>query len=329
MSFMRGLRLRAHRLHRPAHLLEHLVGELRAQTLEQAPRSGPRPPPTRSRGAAARRPCRRGRPAAGRGRAAAPRRGARPPRRAARVAVPLGGGARLDLGAVDGVALLVDDVVELAGDLVVDAAEVEAVEAVPAGLAQPLEQLAEPGDPLAVGAAQPVVHQPPQRGVDVAVLDQVVGDRAEEVVGVQLEPALRPVPPRVRVALRHRLHRTRGRPARPPSLDVDACAAHVRVRRPVRVHQLHRRVRRRCRRPPAQRLPDDRSPGRVRARRAHRQVARRRLHGRRRRPARRDRLHPRPARRARPTSARRSRCAPGSPAGTPCCSRATTTSAPP
>ena len=50
--------------------------------------------------------------------------------------------AFLDLGTIDGVALLVDDVGELAGDLVVHAAEVRPLEPFPAGAAQPFEQLA-------------------------------------------------------------------------------------------------------------------------------------------------------------------------------------------
>ena len=54
------------------------------------------------------------------------------------------------VGVLDGVALLVDDVVELVGDLVVDAAEVDAVEPLLALLAQPLEQLAQALQPFAV-----------------------------------------------------------------------------------------------------------------------------------------------------------------------------------
>ena len=122
----------------------------------------------------------------------------RPPRRlveAIAVAVTLGGTSVLDLGEIDGMALLVDDVGELTGDLVVDAAEVEALEPVAAGCTQALQQLAQPGDLFAVGRSQTVVHQPAQRGVDVTVLDQVVGDRGEDVVGVQLEATLRAVPP--------------------------------------------------------------------------------------------------------------------------------------
>ena len=91
-------------------------------------------------------------------------------------------------------ALLVDDVVELAGDLVVDAAEVEAVEAVLALLAQLLEQLADALQAVAVAVPQALVHHPAQRRVDVAVVEQLVGQLLEQGVAVELEALLRPVP---------------------------------------------------------------------------------------------------------------------------------------
>ena len=98
---------------------------------------------------------------------------------------------------VDGVALLVDDVVELAGDLVVDAAEVVLLETLLALLAQLLEQLAQPLQLLAVAVAHALLHHPAQRGVDVAVVQQVVGELVEQRVGVEVEALLRAVPPRV------------------------------------------------------------------------------------------------------------------------------------
>ena len=104
---------------------------------------------------------------------------------------------------VDGVALLVDDVVELAGDLVVHAAEVVTVEPLLALRAELLEQLADPCQPLAVAVAHALLHHPPQGGVDVAVVQQLVGELVEERVGVEVEPALRAIPPRVGELLRH------------------------------------------------------------------------------------------------------------------------------
>ena len=70
---------------------------------------------------------------------------------ASAVAAAFGVAAFVDLGEIDAVALFVDDVGELAGDLVVHAAEVEALETISTGLAQALEQLAQSGDRVTVG----------------------------------------------------------------------------------------------------------------------------------------------------------------------------------
>ena len=105
------------------------------------------------------------------------------------------GACRLLTG-VDGVALLVDDVGELPGDLLVHAAEIVALQPLAPLGAQPVEQLAQTLYALAPGV-QPFAHQPAQRGVHVAVVEQLVGQLAEERVGVELEAALGPVPARV------------------------------------------------------------------------------------------------------------------------------------
>ncbi len=44
---------------------------------------------------------------------------------------------------------------------------------------------------------EPGLHHPPQGGVEVAVVQQVVGDLREDLVGVELEADLRAVPPGV------------------------------------------------------------------------------------------------------------------------------------
>ena len=92
-------------------------------------------------------------------------------------------------------ALLVDDVVELAGDLVVHTTEVVTVETVLPLAPELLEQLTDPGQRLAVAVAHSLVHHPPQGGVDVAVVQELVGELVEERVGVEVETALRAVPP--------------------------------------------------------------------------------------------------------------------------------------
>ena len=94
-------------------------------------------------------------------------------------------------GVVDRVPLLVDDVVELAVDLVVHAAEVMAVEALPALLAQLLEQLAQTLQGSPSGPRMPSCMHPPQRRVDVTVIQELVGQLVEQEVGVDVEPALR------------------------------------------------------------------------------------------------------------------------------------------
>ena len=96
------------------------------------------------------------------------------------------------------VALFVDDVAQLVGDLVVHAAEVEPIEPVLALLAQLVHQLAQALQALAVAVGHALLHHPAQRAVDVAVVQQVVGDLVEERIGVEVEALLRAIPARVR-----------------------------------------------------------------------------------------------------------------------------------
>src|SRR5581483_7092705 len=86
----------------------------------------------------------------------------------------------------------------------VDAAEVVLLEFVLAPPPQPLHQLAHTGQPLAVLVAEPGLHHPAQRGVEVAVVQQVVGDLGEDVVGVELEAGLCAVPAAVAETDGHR-----------------------------------------------------------------------------------------------------------------------------
>ena len=88
---------------------------------------------------------------------------------------------------LDRVPLLVDDVVQLGGDLVVHAAEVVLVEALLALLAELGEEIAEAVETLTVGPAHAVLHHAAQRSVDVAVVQQLVGELAEQGVGVEIE----------------------------------------------------------------------------------------------------------------------------------------------
>ncbi len=98
---------------------------------------------------------------------------------------------------VERVALLLDDVAQLLRDVVVHTAEVVALELVAALAAELLEHLADAFEALAVAVAEPGLHHPPEGVVEVAVVQQVVGDLREDRIGVELEPDLGAVPPGV------------------------------------------------------------------------------------------------------------------------------------
>src|SRR5262245_58742282 len=109
---------------------------------------------------------------------------------AARVAAGAGvADLTLDLGPLG-----VDDLAELLCDLVVHAAEVESLQALLALAPQAVEQVADPLDHLALPVAEPRLQQPPEGGVEVAVVEQVVGHLLEDGVGIQAEADLRAVP---------------------------------------------------------------------------------------------------------------------------------------
>ena len=99
--------------------------------------------------------------------------------------------------ALDPRALLVDDVVQLLGDVVVDAAEVAGVELLAAALAEPLDHVAQAHELLAVAVVEALLEHPAERRVQVAVVEEVVGHLREEGVGVDVEPDLGAVPPGV------------------------------------------------------------------------------------------------------------------------------------
>ena len=110
--------------------------------------------------------------------------------------------ARLVDAPVDAFALLVDDLVELARDVLVHAAEVVAVELLAPALAQLLEHLAHAADVAALAILEALLHHPAQRGVEIAVVEEVVGHLLEQRVGVEVEPDLGAVPARVLEARR-------------------------------------------------------------------------------------------------------------------------------
>ena len=80
-----------------------------------------------------------------------------------------------------------------------------AIEELLALLAELLEQLAHALDLATVTVVEALLHEPAEGGVHVAVVDQVVGDLGQDGVGVEVEPDLRAVPPRV-VEAAHAAH---------------------------------------------------------------------------------------------------------------------------
>jgi hypothetical protein len=71
---------------------------------------------------------------------------------------------------------------------------------------QVLEDLAQSFDALAVAVPEPGLEHPAQGGVQIAVIQQVIGDLLEHPVGVELEADLRAVPPRIAEPTARRCH---------------------------------------------------------------------------------------------------------------------------
>ena len=117
--------------------------------------------------------------------------------------------ARLLGQLVEPLALHVEHLAERLGDLLVHAAEVVALELVAPPAPQALHQVAHAHHLVAVPVAEALLHHPAQGGVEVAVVQEVVGDLLEHGVGVEVEAHLGAVPlgvPEPRGA-RHRRHR--------------------------------------------------------------------------------------------------------------------------
>ena len=96
---------------------------------------------------------------------------------------------------LEGLPIEVDHFPQLVGDVVVHAPEVVLLEPLPPLLAQPLHQLPQALQALAVRALEALLHEPAQRRVDVTVIEQVVGQFAHQLVGVEVEADLGAVPP--------------------------------------------------------------------------------------------------------------------------------------
>ena len=95
---------------------------------------------------------------------------------------------------LDALTLLVDDLAQLLGDLLVHTPEVVAVEHLAPLLAEALQHLPQAHELLVVAVLHALLHQPSQRRVQVAVIEEVVGHLVEQGVGVEVEALLGPVP---------------------------------------------------------------------------------------------------------------------------------------
>ena len=122
----------------------------------------------------------------------------------------------LVLAPLDALALRVDDVLHVLAQLVDRGVQVVAAELALALLTQLLEELLQA---LHVGRAPS--QQPLQRRVEVAVVHQVVGQRVQQVPGVEIVHALRAVPARV-----PKLHAPKLAGCQPPNcFSIHAAAA--------------------------------------------------------------------------------------------------------
>ena len=114
---------------------------------------------------------------------------------------------RLAVEVVDGRPLRLHHLPQGLGDVVVDPAQVVAGQLLPPPLAEALDQLPQPRQPVAVCVPHPVLQEAAEGGVELAVVEEVVGELGQEGVGVELEALLGAVPPGVAERARHRRHR--------------------------------------------------------------------------------------------------------------------------
>ena len=100
--------------------------------------------------------------------------------------------------------LEIQDLVQLALDVLEDRRQIEAVERVAALLTQLLQQIAQAVRPLPIRRAHAALQHAAQRLLQVAEIHQIVGQRLQHLVGVELGDVLRPIPLAVTEAVGHR-----------------------------------------------------------------------------------------------------------------------------
>jgi RNA-binding protein YlmH len=98
------------------------------------------------------------------------------------------------LEVVKGTALLVEDLVELVGDVLVSTAEIMLLAFLAPALSDALQQLLKALDVAAVAVRESLLHHAAQRVTDVAVVHEIVLDHRQDVVRVEVETGLSAVP---------------------------------------------------------------------------------------------------------------------------------------
>ncbi len=103
--------------------------------------------------------------------------------------------------ALDALALKLLDVRQLLLDVVHHARHVVALHALLPLLAHAPQQILQTHVPLAVAVHEAALHHALQRAAQVAVLQEVVGERVQDLLGVQVIQPLRAIPARIAVSL--------------------------------------------------------------------------------------------------------------------------------
>ena len=94
---------------------------------------------------------------------------------------------------VEGIALHVDHIAQLLGDVVVDPAKVVLLQPLLAALTELLHHLPQALHLLAIDF-EALLEEPPKGGVDIAVVEEIVVHLGEQVGSGEVEPSLGAVP---------------------------------------------------------------------------------------------------------------------------------------
>ncbi|CAB4611981.1 unannotated protein [freshwater metagenome] len=102
--------------------------------------------------------------------------------------------ARLARKFLDRVALCLHNLAQSARDVVEDTAEIIVLQCLATLATKILEHVAQALHLLAVRCLEAGLHHPAQRGIEIAVIEQIVGQVAEDVTGIHVESDLTAIP---------------------------------------------------------------------------------------------------------------------------------------